>query len=77
MKAFYSFLLLVAITLTACDETLTSKLIQLADGTSTSLVFNADESGDATIKFTADAAWTASISEVAASKAVRVFHGLS
>lgn len=68
MKAFYSFLLLVAITLTACDETLTSKLIQLADGTSTSLVFNADESGDATIKFTADAAWTASISEVAASK---------
>lgn len=68
MKAFYSFLLLVAVALTACDEGITKKLIQLADGTSTSLVFNADESGDATIKFTADAAWTASVSEVAASK---------
>lgn len=68
MKAFYSFLLLVAVALTACDEEITNKLIQLADGTSTSLVFNADESGDATIKFTADAAWTASVSEVAASK---------
>ena len=68
MKAFYSFLLLVAVALTACDEEITNKLIQLADGTSTSLVFNADESGNATIKFTADAAWTASVSEVAASK---------
>lgn len=68
MKAFYSFLLLVAVAFTACDEAITKKLIQLADGTSTSLVFNADESGDATIKFTADAAWTASVSEVAASK---------
>ncbi len=68
MKAFYSFLLLVAVALTACDEAITKKLIQLADGTSTSLVFNADESGDATIKFTSDAAWTASVSEVAASK---------
>lgn len=68
MKAFYSFLLLVAVALTACDEEITKKLIQLADGTSTSLVFNADENGDATIKFTADAAWTASVSEVAASK---------
>ena len=68
MKAFYSFLLLVAVALTACDEEITNKLIQLADGTSTSLVFNADESGDATIKFTADAAWTASVSEVATSK---------
>ena len=64
MKAFYSFLLLVAVALTACDEEITKKLIQLADGTSTSLVFNADENGDATIKFTADAAWTASVSEV-------------
>ena len=68
MKAFYSFLLLVAVAFTACNEETTNKLIQLADGTSTSLVFNADESGDATIKFTADAAWTASVSEVAASK---------
>lgn len=68
MKAFYSFLLLMAVALTACDETLTSKLIQLADGTSTSLVFNADENGEATIKFTADAAWTASVSEIAVSK---------
>ena len=68
MKAFYSFLLLVAVALTACDEAITKKLIQLADGTSTSLVFNSDENGDATIKFTADAAWTASVSEVAASK---------
>lgn len=68
MKAFYSFLLLVAVAFTACDEAITKKLIQLADGTSTSLVFNADENGDATIKFTADAAWTASVSEVAASK---------
>lgn len=68
MKAFYSFLLLVAVAFTACDEAITKKLIQLADGTSTSLVFNADESGDATIKFTADAAWTASVNEVAASK---------
>ena len=68
MKAFYSFLLLVAVAFTACDEAITKKLIQLADGTSTSLVFNADENGDATIKFNADAAWTASVSEVAASK---------
>lgn len=68
MKAFYSFLLLLAVAFTACDEAITKKLIQLADGTSTSLVFNADENGDATIKFTADAAWTASVSEVAASK---------
>lgn len=68
MKAFYSFLLLVAVALTACDEAITKKLIQLADGTSTSLVFNADENGDATIKFTADAAWAASVSEIAASK---------
>lgn len=68
MKAFYSFLLLVAVAFTACDEAITKKLIQLADGTSTSLVFNADESGDATIKFTADAAWTASVNEVAVSK---------
>lgn len=68
MKAFYSFLLLVAVAFTACDEAITKKLIQLADGTSTSLVFNADENGDATFKFNADAAWTASVSEVAASK---------
>lgn len=68
MKTFYSLLLLVAVALTACDETVTSKLIQLADGTSTSLVFNADDNGEATIKFTADAAWTVSVSEVAASK---------
>ena len=68
MKAFYSFLLLVAVALTACDETITEKFLQLADGTSTSLVFNADENTEATIKFTADAAWTASVSEVAASK---------
>ncbi|MBU3807054.1 MAG: hypothetical protein H9802_01270 [Candidatus Phocaeicola faecipullorum] len=68
MKAFYSLLLLMAVTLTACDETITEKFLQLADGTSTSLVFNADENTEATIKFTADAAWTASVSEVAASK---------
>lgn len=68
MKAIYSLLLLVVVSLAACNESITSKLLQLADGTSTSLVFNADDSGDATIKFTADAAWTASVSEVAASK---------
>ena len=68
MKAFYSFLLLVAVSLTACDEALTEKLIQLADGTSTSLVFDANSNGETTIKFTADAQWTASVNEVAVSK---------
>ena len=68
MKTFYSFLLLMAVALTACDEVLTEKLIQLADGTSTSLVFDADATGETTIKFTADEAWTASVSEVASSK---------
>lgn len=57
MKTFYSFLLLMAVALTACDEVLTEKLIQLADGTSTSLVFDADATGETTIKFTADEAW--------------------
>ena len=68
MKTFYSYLLLMAVMLTACDGKLTEKLLQLADGTSTSLVFNADESGDATIKFVADDSWTASVIEVTASK---------
>lgn len=68
MKTFYSFLLLMAVALTACDEVLTEKLIQLADGTSTSLVFDADATGETTIKFTADEAWTASVNEVASSK---------
>lgn len=69
MKAFYSLFLLLAVVLTSCDEVLgTQDQIELLDGTSTSLVFNADDSGDATIKFVADAAWTASVSEIAASK---------
>ncbi|MCF2738045.1 BACON domain-containing protein [Bacteroides caecigallinarum] len=69
MKAFYSLLLLLAVALTSCDEVLgTQDQIELADGTSTSLIFNADESGDATIKFVAEAAWTASVSEITASK---------
>ncbi|MDN0072372.1 BACON domain-containing protein [Bacteroides caecigallinarum] len=69
MKAFYSLLLLLAVALTSCDEVLgTQDQIELVDGTSTSLIFNADESGDATIKFVAEAAWTASVSEITASK---------
>ena len=69
MKAFYSLFLLLAVVLTSCDEVLgTQDQIELLDDTSTSLVFNADDSGDATIKFVADAAWTASVSEIAASK---------
>ena len=69
MKAFYSLFLLLAVVLTSCDEVLgTQDQIELLDGTSTSLVFNADDSGDATIKFVADAAWTASVSEITASK---------
>ena len=69
MKAFYSLFLLLAVVLTSCDEVLgTQDQIELLDGTSTSLVFNADDSGDATIKFVADAAWTASVSEISASK---------
>lgn len=69
MKAFYSLFLLLAVVLTSCDEVLgTQDQIELLDGTSTSLVFNADDSDDATIKFVADAAWTASVSEIAASK---------
>ena len=69
MKAFYSLLLLLAVALTSCDEVLgTQDQIELADGTSTSLIFNADESADATIKFVAEAAWTASVSEITASK---------
>lgn len=69
MKAFYSLFLLLAVMLTSCDEVLgTQDQIELLDGTSTSLVFNADDSGDATLKFVADAAWTASVSEIAASK---------
>ena len=69
MKAFYSLLLLLAVALTSCDEVLgTQDQIELVDGTSTSLIFNADESADATIKFVAEAAWTASVSEITASK---------
>lgn len=69
MKAFYSLLLLLAVALTSCDEVLgTQNQIELADGTSTSLVVSADENLEATIKFTAESSWTASVNELAASK---------
>ena len=51
MKAFYSLLLLLAVALTSCDEFLgTQDQIELADGTSTSLVVSADENLEAAIK---------------------------
>lgn len=69
MKAFYSLLLLLAVALTSCDEVLgTQGQIELADGTSTSLVLSADENLEATIKFTAESSWTASVNELAVSK---------
>lgn len=69
MKVFYSFLLLVALALTACNNEQDSvSMLKLADDTSTSFVIDAVDNLEATIKFTADASWTASVNEVTAKK---------